>query len=154
MPEDGAKPADYALNQTEREPLQQASPEGSTKQHQAWEKATASSASAGEVRKSAVVRVPRPDGTTVRKQMVDCKDEGAEGNDARVSAFADNTKNMDAIDQNYYNSSKPIPLTDFFVDRPAICLIIAFLFLGIISFIVIHLAWFKAAPPNNRDYLV
>ena len=155
MPEDGAKPANYALNQTEREPLQpQTSPEGSSKQHQAWEKATASSASAGEVRKSAVVRVPRPDGTTVRKQMEGSKDESAEGNNARITAFADNSKDEDAMDQNYYDLSTPSPLTNFFVDRPCICLITAFLFLGIITFFVIHLAWFTTTPPNDRDYLV
>ena len=153
MPEDGAKPAEYALDQTEREPLQ-GTPEGSAKQHQAWERATASSVEASEVRKSAVVRVHRRDGTTQRKELVDFKDDGSSGDNARITAFAHNVKKLNAIEENYYNLSNPIPLTNFFVDRPGLWLAIALLVISALSCVVFHFDWFKAAPPHERDYLV
>ena len=86
--------------------------------------------------------------------MVDFKDEGSEGDNARITAFAHNTKKLGDIEQNYYNLSNPLPLTNFFVNRPGLWLVIAFLVLGAISYFVVALGWFKAAPPNNRDYLV
>ena len=53
-----------------------------------WEKQTASSVTASDVRKSAVVRVKRPDGTTVRKTLVDFKDDDSDEDKLNIKAFA------------------------------------------------------------------
>ena len=50
--------------------------------------------------------------------------------------------------------SNPIPLTNFFVNRPYNCLAVAIIILGLITSFVAYMQWFEHTQQNRRDYLI
>ena len=63
-------------------------------------------------------------------------------------------KNLNAIEQSYYKLSKPMLLTNFFVNKPRTTLSIALGILVIISVIDVALNYFAVSVETNRDFLI
>ena len=96
----------------------------------------------------------RPDGTKVKKELVDFKDDASDEDETKINVYKHVTGKLDAIERENFIMSNPIPLTNFFVNKPCICLLILFVVTGILSGIVFYNNWFKAAAIQNRDYLI
>ena len=81
------------------------------------------------------------------------QDEGAGANEDTPNTKKQK-ENLNAVEENYYNLSEPIMLTNFFVNRPLLCLTIITLSLGVITGLCIIMDWFVDSQSTNRDYLI
>ena len=61
---------------------------------------------------------------------------------------------MNKIEENYWNMSKPIGLTNFFVNKPRLWIFIVVLTLVSISGVDVAMGWFTESQTSNRDYLI
>ena len=79
--------------------------------------------------------------------------------DNDVSAISENTKKerkkeLNAVEENYKELSKPICLTNFFVNRPVLMLTISAIILASVTLLCIVAGWFIDSQSTNRDYLI
>ena len=63
-------------------------------------------------------------------------------------------RGMNEIELSYWNMSKPIRLTNFFVNKPRLWLFIVVLALVTISGVDVAMGWFTESQTSNRDYLI
>ena len=86
-----------------------------------------------------------------KKPLTDFRSIAAEiKEDKNENAGNEDTPNkkkeeLNAVEENYYNLSKPIMLTNFFVDKPLLCLALVVLGLIIITGLCIVFDWFKTS---------
>ena len=102
--------------------------------------------------------IQKLDGTIEEKEITDYIDtpvrKGSKARSRRHSLEDLNKNTTDAIEENYRKLSKPIILTNFFVNHPFAWLFIVLLALGTLSGLVFYLGWFAVNPVNSRDFLI
>ena len=104
-----------------------------------------------------MVTIQKADGSTEVKEVQDAIsefDNNSMSNRQRASILNLKINTEADINENYRKLSKPMMLTNFFVNHPCLWLLMATLSLGIISGLVFHLDYFAVSPISNRDFLI
>ena len=106
-----------------------------------------------------MVTIQKADGSTEVKEVQDAFDFDSNEISSKhrrslmqLKSLKINTK--DEIQDNFRKLSKPMILTNFFVNHPCLWLLMSTIVLGIISGIVFYFDYFAVSPISNRDFLI
>ena len=64
------------------------------------------------------------------------------------------TEKLSVEDEALLKDSQPFWLTDQFIIRPCVSILISMIFLVVITFISVQLDYFALNEPNSREYLI
>ena len=98
--------------------------------------------------------IQRRDGTSATKEITDFKDSPLNNPMKQISLKGLRRSTKRRMEDNYRKLSKPILLTNFFVNHPFLWLLIVFIILGSITGVVFYRNWFAVSPVNSRDFLI